>query len=154
MREVRGARSASFCDNRSGGRSPPEGAGRPEDTEAWVAAGEVGYVNCLLTVLAEGSIRTATVAPTQPLPSLEVLAAGTTSLVAWAKQLTFPFANLSTRVILDTLVESFGLGPSGTGTLKSILVRTDGAPLAVLFTARRAEPGGAVTITALPIPSV
>lgn len=120
-----------------------------EDTEAWVAAGESGYVNCLLTALAEGAVRTTTVSLGKSLPSLEALADGEPSLERWAKQLRFPLETLSAQVVLGILVESFELGAASTGRLKTILVRTDGSPLSVLFTARWVEPGIAATITAL-----
>src|SRR5690349_14191039 len=58
----------------------------PADTDAWVAAGESGYVNCLLTVLAEGSVRTATVSVGQPLPGLDALAGEEPSSRAWAER--------------------------------------------------------------------
>lgn len=121
----------------------------PEDTDAWVAAGESGYVNCLLTVLAEGSIRVATVSVGQPLPHLAALAGEVQSARAWAERLRFPLESLSARTVLDTLIESFELRAARSGTLKTVLVRADGSPLAVLFTARWVEPGLAVEVTAL-----
>jgi hypothetical protein len=121
----------------------------PEDTDAWVAAGESGYVNCLLTVLAEGSVRTATVSAGQPLPHLDALAGEEPSARAWAERLRFPLESLSARVVLDTLAESFELRAARSGTLKTVLVRAEGSPLAVLFTARWVEPGVAVAVTAL-----
>jgi hypothetical protein len=121
----------------------------PVETDAWVAAGESGYVNCLLTVLAEGSVRTATVSVGQPLPRLATLAGEELSSLAWAERLRFPMESLSARAVLGILAESFEVRAAWSGTLKTVLVRPDGSPLAVLFTARWVEPGVALAVTAL-----
>ncbi len=106
-----------------------------EDAAAWVAAGESGYVNCLLTVLAEGTVRTATVAVGKPLPRLDTLAGDEPSVRDWAERLRFRSESLSVEAILSILTESFEVRAASSGTLKTVLVRSDGSPLAVLFTA-------------------
>ncbi len=123
-----------------------------EDAEAWVAAGESGYVNCVLTMLAEGTVGTATVALGQPLPRLDALAGEEPSSRAWAARLRFPLESLSAQAILSILAESFEVRVAQSGTLKTVLVRSDGSPLAVLFTARWVEPGVALAVTALRAP--
>jgi hypothetical protein len=122
----------------------------PAETDRWVAAGESGYVNCLLTVLAEGTVRTATVAVGQLLPRLSDLAGDEPSSREWAERLQFPLESLSTATVLGILAKSFEMLTAGSGTLKTVLVRPDGAPLAMLFTARWSEPGVALAVTALP----
>ena len=124
----------------------------PEETDAWVAAGESGYVNCLLTVLAEGTVGTATVAVGQPLPQLDALAGDDPLSRAWAARLRFPLESLSVEAVLGILAESFEVRAAPSGTLKTVLVRSDGSPLAVLFTARWAEPGVALAVSALQAP--
>src|SRR5689334_15196684 len=66
-----------------------------ESTASWVAAGEQGYVNCLLTVLAEGPKNAVTVRKGEKLPDLKKLAARKLDLRAWASKLTFPYELLS-----------------------------------------------------------
>jgi|GEM_PF-4882208 len=121
----------------------------PDDTEAWVAAREKGYINCLLTVLAEGGVPSVTVCTHQPLPKLHLLAGSNPSLAAWTSQLDFPYDELSSSLTVDTLLESFDPWRNRIGKLRSLVVRRDGSPLAVLFTAQRTMSADALTITVL-----
>jgi hypothetical protein len=91
----------------------------------------------LLTVLGEGPANSATVILGQRLPDLSTLAAGNSSVLAWTHKLTFNYDSLSTQVVTEILSESFELKESNEGKLKTILVKNDGSPLAVLFTAKR-----------------
>jgi hypothetical protein len=112
-----------------------------ESTASWVAARERGYVNCLLTVLAEGTIDTVTVHKGEKLPDLKQLAALKPDLEAWASKLAFPYDQLSADTVLGILANSFELQNGQTGRLKTILVKNDGSPLAVIFYAERVTSG-------------
>lgn len=124
----------------------------PEETDAWVAAGESGYVNCLLTVLAEGTIGTVTVAAGKRLPRLDILAGNSPSSRGWAERLRFPLETLSIEEILGILSQSFQIERARCGTLKTVLVRSDGAPLAVLFTANWLELGTILEVSVVRAP--
>jgi len=119
----------------------------PEDPARWVAAGERGYVNCLLTVLGEGPANNAIVTSGKRLPNLNDLATGNSSLLVWTRKLAFPYDRLSSQSVSEILIESFELRRNSKGRLKTILVKNDGAPLAVLFTAERN--GAAIKLSVL-----
>jgi len=104
-----------------------------EDAQSWVAARENGYVNCLLTVLAEGTTDSAVITQDERLPDLNALASGTPDLALWVSTLAFPYGELSASVVLGILARSFELKSSPRGRLKTILVKNDGAPLAAIF---------------------
>lgn len=109
----------------------------PEETTSWVQARESGYVNCLLTILAEGHKESVTLTNGQNLPNLAVLANGNPGLFEWAKKLDFPYQELSTEKVITILLNSFEIQKTTKGSLKTILVKQDGSPLAVLFTAEK-----------------
>jgi hypothetical protein len=99
--------------------------------------------------LAEGTVGTVTVAVGKPLPRLDILAGGNPSSRGWAERLRFPLDSLSIEEILGILSQSFQVETARRGTLKTVLVRSDGAPLAVLFTAHWLELGTVLEVSAL-----
>ncbi len=121
----------------------------PDDTEAWIAAGEKGYINCLLTALAEGSVNRVTVSTREPLPRVDALAEGNPSLSAWTSQLDFPYHEFSSNLVVEYLLESFDPWRNGVGILRTLVVRRDGSPMAVLFAAHRTPSADALTITVM-----
>lgn len=121
----------------------------PDDTEAWVAAREKGYINCLLTALAEGSVNRVTVSTREPLPRIDSLAEGSPALLAWTSQLKFPYHEFSSNLVVEYLLESFDPWRNRVGILKTLVVRRDGSPQAVLFSAQRTPSADAITITVM-----
>jgi hypothetical protein len=120
--------------------------GGQESTDSWVAARENGYVNCVLTVLAEGTKDSVTFSQGERLPNVKSLAAGNTSLEAWASRLAFPYSELSTDKVIGILAKSFELQNSDRGKLKTIVVKNDGSPLAVIFHAEKITSGLKVSV--------
>ena len=120
--------------------------GGQESTDSWVAARESGYVNCLLTVLAEGTKDSIAINQGEGLPDLKHLASGNSDLELWASQLAFPYKDLSTDKVLGILAGSFELGKAPRGKLKAIMVKNDGSDLAVIFYAEIAGRGLNVSV--------
>lgn len=117
-----------------------------ESTDSWVAARENGYVNCILTTLAEGTRDSITLTRGEYLPSVRSLATGNASLEAWTSQLAFPYKDLSTDKVLAILTNSFELQKTSRGKLKTIVVKNDGSPLAVIFYAEKIASGLKVSV--------
>jgi len=117
-----------------------------DDPSVWVAAGESGYVNCLITVIGEGPVNSVTIDGSKILPNLNLLAEGNPSLVNWTKQLNFNYSDLSSKEVLAILYNSFDLQNNLSGKLKTVLVNSDGSPVALLFIATRLERADLVTL--------
>lgn len=94
----------------------------PEETDAWVAQGEAGYVNCLLTTLAEGKQDSVELYLGGEFADLVELANGNPGLQNWTKKLKFNYKKLSMNDVLAILVNSFELQVSSPNHLKTVLV--------------------------------
>jgi hypothetical protein len=108
----------------------------PEDPSVWVTKGEEGYVNCLLTTLAEGKRNSIEMDMDGQFVDLVQLAEGNKPLQEWTKKLSFDYGSLSMRKTLIILESMIGLRTSNTGIMKSIVLQIDGTPLAVFFKGR------------------
>jgi hypothetical protein len=118
-----------------------KGTAPADDAEAWVAARERGYINCLLTVLAEGNSKSVVIERRKPLPSLVTLSQGKQDLAEWASKLRFPYESLSADLVIKGLEQSVGLASwnpfQRRRGLRSVVVNEPGPPEAVIFLMQR-----------------
>ncbi len=114
--------------------SPPE-----EDALAWVAAKENGYVNCLLTLLAEGCVDSIAIQNNRPLPVLAEMRNGDPELERWASCLSFDYKSLSSDTIIHLLLKTGGADKWNrrTGSFKTVVVREPAPPDVVVIVMQR-----------------
>lgn len=110
-----------------------------EDALAWVAAKEYGYVNCLLTLLAEGCVDSISIQNNRPLPLLAEMRNGDPDLERWASCLSFDYNLLSTSTIIHLLLKTGGADKwnQRAGSFKAIVVREPAPPDVVVILMQR-----------------
>lgn len=138
------------------GPALPEVSSASADQEAaaadWVAAGESGYVNCLLTAFGQSTLSEIRVGGKSGIPSIVKAAEGNERVTAWASRLKFPYDRLSVTTIQAMLESLFSMESSMRGKLSTILVADVGSPIAVIFYADK-EPDGGLKLTLLKAPN-
>jgi hypothetical protein len=111
----------------------------PQD-DTWVAARERGYVNCLLTVLAQGGGGSVAIERARPLPRLTV-SSGNKGLADWVSGLRFPYDSLSPDLVIKALEASVGIKSwnpfQRSGALQTDVVNEPGPPDTVVFVMQR-----------------
>lgn len=110
-----------------------------EDALAWAAAKENGYVNCLLTLLAEGCVNSIAIQNNRPLPILAEMRNGDPELERWAACLSFDYKSLSSDTIIHLLLKTGGADKwnQRTGSFKAIVVREPAPPDVVVIAMQR-----------------
>jgi hypothetical protein len=66
-------------------------------------SGPPGYVNCLLTLMSEGVVRSLTIKSSEPVPDLVRLAAGNEEKREWIETQEFDFPSLDVKAVIDVL---------------------------------------------------
>jgi hypothetical protein len=132
LRELADSAHAAF--EKHGTMPPPE-----EDALAWVAAKENGYVNCLLTLLAEGCVDSIAIQNNRPLPVLAEMKNGDPELERWAACLSFDYKSLSSDTIIHLLLKTGGadMWNKRTGSFKAVVVREPAPPDVVTIVMHR-----------------
>ncbi|MFA6217607.1 MAG: hypothetical protein WDL87_08185 [Candidatus Omnitrophota bacterium] len=76
-----------------------------EENSWW---GEPGYANCLLTLMAEGAVKSVTLDSTKRLPSLDVFAQGSDHLLSWVKSQKVFYEELNPLEVCKVILSSAG----------------------------------------------
>src|SRR3989338_7617071 len=76
-----------------------------EENSWW---GEPGYANCLLTLMAEGAVKSATLDSTKRLPALDVFAQGSDHLLSWVKSQKVFYEKLNPLEVCKVILSSAG----------------------------------------------
>jgi hypothetical protein len=125
----------SIHENNKNNR-PPE-----EDTDAWVAARERGYINCLLTILAQGEVKSVIIERQKPLPELTEISKGNKELTEWASKLLFPYDSFSSELVIRNLEQSVGIKSwnpfQRRGNMQTVIVNEPNPPEVVVFEMER-----------------
>lgn len=92
--------------------------------------GESGYVNCLLTAMAEGKHKEVIINTISPVPSLMPLAEGNEDLGKWIGTQRFVYEDLKTKLVCGIIMKSAGLTKlkflKRKGTINAFLAGKDG----------------------------
>jgi hypothetical protein len=138
------------------GPASPAVSSSSADQEAaaadWVAAGEKGYVNCLLTAFGQSTLPEIRVGGKSGIPSIVKAAEGNERVAAWAARLKFPYDRLSVTTVQAMLESVFSMESSTRGKLLTLLVADVGSSIAVIFYAEK-EPDGGLKLTFLKAPN-
>jgi hypothetical protein len=106
-----------------------------DDETAW--EGEIGYVHCLLTTLAEGTLGQIKLTSKETMPSLVDLAQGNPELKTWTTKLKFDYKTLDARRIVKQLLYLGGFrwyNPfKSRGLIESITAKDDTTFLYQIF---------------------
>jgi hypothetical protein len=99
--------------------------------------GEAGYVNCLLTTLAQGPKKSVSIVADRPVPALPELAAGNSDLSTWVSKLSFDYAALNTAKVAQLLRSFAGFRWYSLfktkGVIESVVLDTDNRPVLCRF---------------------
>jgi len=101
----------------------------------WV--GPPGYVNCLLTLMSEGLVRSITIKSSEPVPDLVRLSAGSKEKQEWIKAQEFDFPSLDVKQVIGVLKKTARIEGLPILTrrhaIPSLHARDDGSVVARVF---------------------
>ncbi len=100
-------------------------------------SGPPGYVNCLLTAMSEGILRSVDLLASKPVPNLVDLAADHEDMREWIKAQNFPYGSLNAKEVIRVLKQSAKIRGlpflTNHGDLPTIHAQDDGTGIARVF---------------------
>jgi hypothetical protein len=100
-------------------------------------SGAPGYVNCLLTAMSEGVVRSIDLVASRPVPNLVELTAGHGDTQEWIKEQHFAYGSIRAKEVIQLIKQNAEIGgmPFFTrrGDLPTIHAKSDGTGIARVF---------------------
>lgn len=100
-------------------------------------SGAPGYVNCLLTAMSEGVVRSIDLVASRPVPNLVDLTADHEDTHDWIKEQGFAYGSISAKDVIQLIKQSAKIGGMPFFThrsdLPTIHARSDGTSIALVF---------------------